>query len=126
MILLVKKKLKLITVAMLFCLSAIPSFAYPVFMIPSRSTHQTRAPHECPTINIENNEMILYMDYKSYVNAKVIIKDNKSNVIITCDIPYLTESDKYNIDISSLKHGVTYEIDFVDMNTTFQGYFDIE
>ncbi len=86
----------------------------------------TRAPLECPMVDIENNVMTMSSDNKNYYNIEVIIKDNKGNVIMSQKIPYISTSNKYNIDISYLKQGRSYEIDFVDENITFQGYFDIE
>lgn len=74
MVRLLKKNIKLITVSMLLSLFAMPSLAYSVFMFPHSSN--SRAPLECPTIDIENNVMTFSSDNKNYYNTEVIIKDN--------------------------------------------------
>jgi len=120
------KSLKRITITTLFCFCAIQSFAYPVFMIPYGNGQGTRVPLISPNVDIENNEMILSSDGRSFLNTEVIIKDDKGNEVITQTIPSITSSSEYSIDISSLKQGVTYEIDFIDGNITFEGTFDIK
>jgi hypothetical protein len=120
------KSLKRITITTLLCFCAIQSFAYPVFMIPYGNGEGTRAPLISPNVDIENNEMILSSDGRSFLNAEVIIKDDNGNEVIAQTIPSITSSSVYSIDISSLKQGVTYEIDFIDGNITFEGTFDIK
>jgi hypothetical protein len=120
------KRLKLITISMLLCFCANPSFSDPVYMFPYNKGEVTRAPLISPNVDIENNEMILSSDGRSFLNAEVIIKDDKGNEVITQTIPSITSSSEYSIDISSLKQGVTYEIDFIDENITFEGTFDIK
>ena len=120
------KKLKLITVTMLLCLCTIPSFAHFVSIRPCPKNHGTRAPLECPMVDIEDKELILSTDSRNYFNTEVLIKDDKGDVVISQGIPCITSSNNYMIDISSLKQGITYEIDFIERNITFQGFFDIE
>lgn len=110
---------------MLLCLCTIPSFAHFVSMRPSRDDHSTRAPLECPMVDIEDKEVILSTDNRNYFNTEILIKDDKGDVIISQGVPCITSSNNYSIDISFLKRGITYEIDFIDRNITFQGFFDI-
>jgi len=119
------KKLKLITVTMLLCFCTIPSFAHFVSMYVDKTKHPTRAPLECPMVDIEDKELILSTDSRNYYNTEVLMKDDKGNVVISQCIPCITSSNNYIIDISSLKQGITYEIDIIDGNVTFQGNFDL-
>ncbi len=120
-----KLKFKIIALTLLLSFCVIPSFSNPVYMFPTNINGGTRAPFECPAVDIENNEMILSSNGRSYFKTKVITKDDKGDVVISQVVSSITSSNNYSIDISSFKRGITYEIDFLDRNVTFQGDFGI-